>query len=211
MTDINKNRKLKILGLTGLLLGCSLFIPFPAHVQTMISNTWLIISGDQEWRVASSGIPVGTVVSAPQQGTIWGVLLPSSPARWMYVDNFNTGPMRDPSQYSVRRFTRELGSAFPKSTLKQATLKLTADNGFVVWVCGTRVASTFEPNNVYNNRPIFTADWRNIQTYDVTQAMHGGTNQIVVDVADYGIAAGVLLELYLRFDRAEWIMAGIPL
>ncbi len=188
----------------------SLFITLSTTKKNVFSKTWLIISGDNEWSVVSTGIPTGKVISIPQQGSVWGVLLQNSPARWMYVDNFNTGPMVDPQQYTVRRFVRELTSSFPKSHIIKATVRITADNGYVLWICGTKIGRTFVPDNAYNNKPIFTEDWHNIQTYDVTEAIKGVTSQIVIDVADYGIAAGVLMELTLHFDTEEWISEGIP-
>lgn len=193
-----------------ILLFVSLFVTFSATKKNAYSKTWLLISGDNEWRVVSTGIPTGKVISIPQQGSIWGVVLQNSPARWMYADNFNTGPMVDQQQYTVRRFVRELTSSFPKSHVTKATVRITADNGYVLWVCGTKIGQTFVPDNAYSNKPVFTEDWHNIKTYDVTDAIKGVTNQIVIDVADYGIAAGVLMEIILHFDTEEYIYEGIP-
>src|SRR4030042_1332062 len=171
----------------------SLFVTLSTSKKTDYSKTWLIISGDNEWSVVSSGIPTGRVISTPQRGSIWGVVLQNSPARWMYVDNFNTGPMVDQQQYTVRRFIRELTSSFPKSHITKAVVHITADNGYVLWIYGTKIGQTFLPDNAYTNKPIFPEDWHNVKTYDVTNAIKGVTNQIVIDVADYGVAAGVLM------------------
>jgi hypothetical protein len=174
------------------------------------SDSWVVVSGDDQWRAVGSGVPIPRIVTQKQQGSPWGILIPGSPAMWMYVDDFNTGPVRLPEKSVLQRFKRNLGSAFPDKNLRAATLRVTADNGYILYVGGKQIAKTYHPLNVYDNKPVYTSDWRRIKTYAVAGALKGGVNEIMIDVADYGGYAGFLMDLFMVFDRKVVIPGGIP-
>jgi hypothetical protein len=146
---------------------------------------------DGDWRVWSTGIPTDPVVTRPASSGPWGSVIPGTPAQWVYARSFETGPTRDPGQTTVRRFQRVWGGT-PRYLVSRALVSITADNGYVLYVNGRPVGATYD---VTYRRYLPSADWRRYQTYDVTAALTGqGPNTITVDVYDYGVAAGFLLD-----------------
>jgi hypothetical protein len=159
-----------------------------------------IVSGDAEWRVITSGTYVQRIVTTPQQGSVWGVLIPDSPARWMYADNFNTGPVREQAQWIVKTFRYDFGSLIPYNHVVHAYIRIAADNGYVLKVSGYELGRTFFPNNLYENKPIFPVDWHRVDTYDIKPYWGMYSNYIEIDVADYGALAGLLVDVYFELD-----------
>ncbi len=158
------------------------------------------ILSDQNWKPWSSGVPTLALVTRAASGPPWGSVIPGTRALWVYAGDFNTGPVRDPNRWTVLRFERQLGPGTPRYNVERAIIRITADNGYVLRVNGFNIGATFD--EVYR-RFLPTADWRQYQTYDVTNAIVGqSSNVITVDVYDYGVAAGFLL------DGEIWCQSG---
>ncbi len=158
------------------------------------------VLSDGEWKAWSSGVPTLRTVTRSASSGPWGSVIPGTNAQWVYAGDFNTGPTRDPREYRSLRFERILGPGTPRYNVDRAAIRITADNGYVLYVNGRRVGGTFD--EVYR-RFLPTADWRQYQTYDVTAALTSqGSNVILVDVYDYGVAAGFLL------DGEIWCVRG---
>ena len=159
-----------------------------------------LVSGDRGWKVITSGSALQKIVAAPQEGSRWGVVLPNSAAQWMYVDNFDTGPLREQSQWIVKTFRYDFGSQIPKDRVVSAIIKITADNGYVLRFSGQEVGRTFFPDNVHEKKPIFPVDWHTVNAYEVKQFLSPSANYIEIDVGDYGIAAGILVDIFFDIN-----------
>ncbi len=150
------------------------------------------ILSDGYWKPWSSGVPTSRIVTRPASSGPWGSVIPGTRAQWIYADDFNTGPARDPREWRMRRFERSLGPGTPRYNVERAIIRITADNGYILYVNGFKIGATFD--DVYK-RFTAEADWRQYQTYDVTNAIQDqASNTIMVDVYDYGVAAAFLLD-----------------
>jgi hypothetical protein len=150
------------------------------------------IFSDDDWQVVTTGVGYGRTVTRPAWSQPWGSVIPNTRAQWVYADSFDTGPGRSPEQYTVRSFTKNLGSQLQaRYNLESAVINVTADNGYVLYVTGTRVGGTFDP---VARRYLPSADWQRFQSYDFLSALQQGNNTIRIDVYDHGVAAGFLLE-----------------
>ncbi len=159
------------------------------------------VRSDANWKPWSSGIPTLRLVTRPASSGPWGSVIPGTDASWVYAGDFNTGRVRDPNEWTVIRFERYLGPGTPRYNVERAIIRITADNGYVLFVNGKKIGATFD--QVFR-RFLPTADWRQFQTYDVTDAIvTHSSNVIMVDVYDYGAAAGFLL------DGEIWCRPGI--
>jgi len=184
-------------------LFCGIFLIFfiTDGFSTMLyARSLRLVSGDKRWSVITSGSTVQKIVAAPQEGSPWGVLIPNSAAQWMYTDNFDTGLLREQSQWVVKTFRYDFGSQIPKDRVVSARIKITADNGYVLRVNGQEVGRTFFPNNIHEKKPIFPVDWHTVNTYEVKQFLSPSANYIEIDVADYGIVAGLLVDVFFDID-----------
>lgn len=150
------------------------------------------IFSDDDWRATTTGSGYGRTVTRRATSQPWGSVIPNTRAQWVYADSFNTGPGRSPQQFTVRRFTKNLGSQLqPPYNLQSALINVTADNGYVLYVTGTRVGGTFDP---VQRRFLPSANWQQFQTYNILPALRQGNNTIMIDVYDYGVEAAFLLE-----------------
>ena len=159
------------------------------------------IRSDANWKPWSSGIPTLRLVTRPATSPPWGSVIPGTDASWVYARDFETGRNRNPHEWTVIRFERHLGPGTPRYNVQRAIIRITADNGYILYVNGKKVGQTFD--DVYK-RFLPTADWRTFQTYDMTDAIvTHSSNVIMVDVYDFGGAAGFLL------DGEIWCRSGI--
>jgi hypothetical protein len=192
-----------------MLVALCVALAVPAHVSAFSVNTCpnlgpvgqcVRVLSDEGWQPWSTGIPTLRLVTRPAASPPWGSVIPGTTARWVYAHDFNTGPARDPRQWSHRRFERVLGPGTPRYNVERAIIRITADNGYVLFVNGSRIGWTFDD---VRKEFLPSADWRRYQTYDVTSALISqGSNVIMVDVYDYGVAAGFLL------DGEIWCQTG---
>lgn len=144
------------------------------------------------WKAWSSGAPTQRIVTRPASSRPWGSVIPNTRAQWVYAGSFDTGPTRDPRQASVKRFEYVLGPGTPRYNVSRAIIRITADNGYILYVNGRRVGATYDSSR---RQYLPSADWQRFQTYDVTDALTSqGSNKIMVDVFDHGSAAGFLLD-----------------
>ncbi len=158
------------------------------------------ILSDQYWKPWSTGIPTLALVTRSASSPPWGSVIPGTRAMWVYAGDFNTGRQREPHEWTVIRFERYLGPGTPRYNVERAIIRITADNGYVLRVNGYTIGGTFDE---VNKRFLPTADWRQYQTYDVTNAVVSqSSNVITVDVYDYGVAAAFLL------DGEIWCQSG---
>ncbi len=158
------------------------------------------VLSDQYWKPWSTGVPTQRLVTRPGSSPPWGSVIPGTRAQWVYAGDFNTGSIRDPNQWTVIRFERFLGPGTPRYNVERAIIRITADNGYVLFVNGFKIGGTFDD---VSKRFLPSADWQRFQTYDVTNAIVSqSSNVIMVDVYDYGGAAGFLL------DGEIWCQSG---
>jgi len=155
------------------------------------------------WMLDWSGIPIPAVISAPASSPPWGSVIPNTAARWTYfrdpnwaqtLGDFRTGPTRDPRTATVYRFRRTLIS-FDRSHVASAVIRITADNGYFLWVDGRGIGGSFTPGTrKWNKDPV--NGWKTFDTWNVIGAIGSGPGEftIVVDVADFGGFAGFLLD-----------------
>lgn len=205
--------KPKAINVLFVLLTVLLGVPMLLRAQPS-AREWLVVTDDDhEWRAVSTNVPTSAIVTTPQAGSVWGVLIPGSPAKWIYANSFDTGPVTQPGQSTIRTFTRTLGSQLVMGYpgLQKAEITITADNGYVLYVTGSEVGRTFHSLNLGSSRPVYSSDWKNVQTYDIRPYLRRGLNDIRVDVADYGGKAGLLMEARFRCDTECWIPEGIPI
>jgi hypothetical protein len=184
-----------------ILIPLGMLLPGTKHVLASTVNSCpnlgstgqcIQILSDQYWKPWSSGVPTLRLVTRSASSPPWGSVIPGTRAQWVYAGDFNTGPARDPREWSVRRFERYLGPGTPRYNVERAIIRITADNGYILYVNGKKVGATFD--DVYK-RFLPSADWRQFQTYDMTDAIvEHSSNVIMVDVYDYGVAAAFLLD-----------------
>jgi len=159
------------------------------------------VRSDANWKPWSTNIPTQRLVTRPATSPPWGSVIPGTDASWVYAGDFETGRNRDPREWTVIRFERHLGPGTPRYNVERAIIRITGDNGYILYVNGKKVGRTFD--DVYK-RFLPTADWRTFQTYDVTDAIvTHSSNVIMVDVYDFGGAAGFLL------DGEIWCRSGL--
>ena len=187
-----KNRLHLLPAIIGLSAGVLLPAAIACATGEFYSDRCVPIFSDDDWKVATTGSGYGRLVTRPAGSGPWGSVIPNSRAQWLYSDNFDTGPVRSSNQYTAIRFEKQLGSQLqPPYNLESAYIRVTGDNGYVLYVTGTKVGATFD--TVYNSF-LPSADWRNYQTYDILPALRAGANSVTVDVYDFGGAAGFLLD-----------------
>jgi len=164
----------------------------PAAQASFSEGRCVPIFSDDDWQAVTTGSGYGRTVTRPGSSQPWGSVIPNTRAQWVFTDNFETGPSRQPNEWTVHRFTKNLGSQLqPGYNLESAYIRVTADNGYVLYVTGSVVGATFD--KVYNQY-MSTANWTQYQTYNILPALRQGNNEIMIDVYDHGGAAGFLLE-----------------
>jgi putative heme-binding domain-containing protein len=95
--------------------------------------------------------------------------------QWIWFDEGN--PLVE-APAATRYFRRTFKVDRP---VDEATLDLTADNAFTVWVNGTRVGSG--------------EDWKRVERFDVKKHLLTGANVIAVEARNDGAAAGLIVRL----------------
>jgi len=103
-------------------------------------------------------------------------LQPKWHARWL---TFN-------GDGEVRYFRRQVSLAAP---VKQATLTITADNAYEVYVNGEKVGAD--------------GDWYKAETYDLAVKLKPGANAIAVKVTNEGSIGGLLCEVQMSLATGE--------
>ena len=100
-------------------------------------------------------------------------------ANWIWYQDQS---QNDPLTTTTKTFTKTFNIAWPIDT---ATLKITADNGFRVYINGVLVDDTTYVTTIGGTDGQY---FKNAYNYDITAKLQAGNNQITVDGVNLGVA-----------------------
>jgi signal transduction histidine kinase len=141
---------------------------------------WLISAGpvsagEPQSRPASTARPTSESIAAAEKLGI---------GCWIWTTNF--------SDKQVCRFWRAF-TVSPASRLEQATLRITADNVYRLYLDGRELG--------------LGGNWRSLSEYDLTWLLNPGRHVFAIEALNDNLEAGIILGLRMRFVNGEenWV------